>query len=261
MRTYAIVNQKGGVGKTTTAIELAYILATSCGLRVLLCDGDGQGNTTDMLRSGEITDGMASVILGDEPFYECLICQTDIHGLDLLPAGSGLSTLDMNCLMGKQTPNFFALREFIETLEEDDVYDAVVIDCPPHYSMSSLNAIAASTGIIIPTGTDAYSVTGMEELVEQLDFIRQEVHPGLRILGALITKWHKADVVEDAVAHLRENAPVSVFQTVIRRTDKVEESSWARQCVQQWSPFSAASRDYRAFVAELLDMEGVSFGG
>ena len=261
MRTYAIVNQKGGVGKTTTAIELAYILATSCKQRVLLCDADGQGNTTDMLRSGEPTDGMVSVILGDEPFYECLICSTDVPGLDLLPAGNGLSTLDMNCLMGRQIPNFFALREFIETLEEDNAYDVAIIDCPPHYSVSSLNAIAASTGIIIPTGTDAYSVTGMEELVEQLDCIRKEVHPNLRILGALVTKWHRTDMVDDAVDHLRENAPVPVFRTVIRRTDKVEESSWARQSVQQWSPFSSASRDYRTFVAELLEKEGVSFGG
>lgn len=261
MRTYAIVNRKGGVGKTTTAIELAYILATSCGQRVLLCDADSQGNATDMLRSGAISDGMAAVLDGSEAFYECLISKTDVPNLNLLPAGVGLATLDMNCLMGKQRPDFFALREFIQTLEEDDAYDVVIIDCPPYYSLSSLNAIAASTGIIIPTGTDAYSATGMEELMEQLEFIRQEVHPGLRVLGALVTKWHKADSVEDAVNHLRENAPVPVFRTVIRRTDKVEESSWARQSTQQWSPFSSASRDYRAFVAELVKKEGWKVDG
>lgn len=256
MRTYAIVNRKGGVGKTTTAIELAYILATSCKQRVLLCDADSQGDATAVLHSGPISDGMAAVLEGTEPFYENLIGKTDVPGLDLLPAGEGLAALDMDCLLGEMRPNFDALREFIEYLEEDDAYDVVVIDCPPYYSLSCLNAISACDGVIIPTGTDAYSAVGMEGLVEQIDNIRR-VCPKVRVVGALVTKWHKAAVVEDAENYLRESAPVPVFQTVIRRTDKVEEASWCRQATQQWSPFSSASRDYRAFVAELLEKEGL----
>ena len=259
MRTYSIVNRKGGVGKTTTAIELAYILATSCKQRVLLVDADSQGDATAVLRKGTLSDGLTAVLEGTEPYYENLICRTDVDWLDLLPAGDGLAKLDMDCLLGEVKPRFYALRDFLEVLAEDDVYDAVVIDCPPYYSLSCLNAIAACSGVIIPTGTDAYSAVGMEGLVEQIDDIRR-VCPEVKVLGALVTRWHKAAVVEDAEAYLRESAPVPVFKTVIRRTDKVEEASWARQATQQWSPFSAASRDYRAFVTELLRMEGVKVG-
>ena len=259
MRTYAIVNRKGGVGKTTTAIELAYTLATSCKQRVLLCDADSQGDATAILRSGFISDGMTAVLMKNEPFYMDLICETDIPGLDLLPAGDGLAKLDMDCLLGEIKPDFYALRDFIAVLVEDDMYDSVIIDCPPYYSLSCLNAIAACNGVIIPTGTDAYSAVGMEGLVEQIDDIRR-VCPEVRVLGALVTRWHKAAVVEDAENYLRESAPVPVFETVIRRTDKVEEASWARQSTQQWSPFSAASKDYRAFAAELLAKEGVTVG-
>lgn len=256
MRTYAIVNRKGGVGKTTTAIELAYTLATSYGQRVLLCDADSQRNATSILSVGETTDGMASVLMGDEPFCENLIQSTDVPGLDLLPAGKGLKDIDLACLLGDVPNDFFALREFILVLDEDDAYDAVVIDCPPYYSLSCVNAVCACDGVIIPTGTDAYSATGMDELVEEIDSLRKFC-PNVRILGALVTKWRKSAVVEDAVNLLRENGPVPVFKTVIRRTDKVEESSWARQATQQWSPFSSASRDYRAFAAELLRKEGL----
>ena len=256
MRTYAIVNRKGGVGKTTTAIELAYTLATSCGQRVLLCDADSQGDATAVLRSGPVSDGMASVLQGDEPFYENLSCTTDVPNLHLLPAGEPLAEMDLNCLLGEVKPNFSALREFIEVLAEDDVYDTVIIDCPPYYSLSCLNAIAACDGVIIPTGTDAYSAVGMEGLVKQIDSIRR-IYPKVRVLGALVTKWHKAAVVEDAVDYLRDSGAVPVFKTVIRRTDKVEEASWCRQPTQQWSPFSSASRDYRAFASELLRKEGL----
>ena len=259
MRTYAIVNRKGGVGKTTTAIELAYILATSCKQRVLLCDADSQGDATAVLHSGRCSNGMAAVLRGNEPCFEFLITPTDVPGLDLLPAGERLASVDMACLMGKVTPDFFALRNFLAELEAEDAYDVVVIDCPPYYSLSCLNAITACDGVIIPTGTDAYSAVGMEGLVEQIDSIR-EVSPNVRVVGALVTKWHRADVVRDAEDYLRESGPVPVFQTVIRRTDKVEEASWARQATQQWSPFSSASRDYRAFVAELVEKEGLLRG-
>lgn len=257
MRTFAIVNRKGGVGKTTTAIELAYILATSCKQRVLLIDADSQANATSILGTEDPGGGLAAVLKKEAYYYENVICTTEINGLDLLPATEELAELDMECLLGQIQPDFQTMNELIAVLAEDDAYDSIVIDCPPYYSLSCINAIAASDGIIIPTGTDAYSATGMAGLVRQIDSIRR-VCPHVRVLGCLVTKWHRADHVEDAVDYLREASPVPVFQTVIRRTDKVEESSWARLSVQQWSPFSGASRDYRAWVAELLDREGIS---
>ena len=137
---------------------------------------------------------------------------------------------------------------------EDAYYDTVVIDCPPYYSVSCLSAIAACDSIIIPAGIDAYSTTGMAGLVRQIDNIRQACppDPGGRVL---VTQWRRSSIGEDAVHTLREESPVPIFRTVIRRTDKVVESSWSREPVGALSPFSSASRDYRTWVAELLGRE------
>ena len=195
MRTFAIVNRKGGVGKTTTAVELAFILATSCKQRVLFVDADSQGNATSMmLASGQDPSGAGLAAALEYPieYYPDIIWRTDYEGLDIIPAG-----------------------------------------------------------------IDAYSTTGMAGLVRQIDNIRQAC-PQIRVAGVLVTQWRRSSIGEDAVQTLREESPVPIFRTVIRRTDKVVESSWSREPVGALSPFSAASRDYRTWVAELLEREGVA---
>lgn len=260
MKTFAIVNRKGGVGKTTTAIELSYILATQYGRRVLLIDADSQANATGVLRPvGELLgdlDCLAAVLRGAEPYCENVIFTTDVPRLLLLPAGEDLDRLDMDCTVGRETPNFTALREFCSVLAEDDAYDVVVIDCPPYYSVSCINAILACGSVIIPTDCSVWSAVGMGRLVDQIDDLRK-LSPDLHVAGALVTQWRRYDSVREAETYMRDHGPVPVFDTVIRRTDKVPESGWARQSVQQWSPFSSASRDYRAWVAELVEKEGL----
>ena len=100
------------------------------------------------------------------------------------------------------------------------------------------------------------SATGVADLVDQIDSLRY-IHPDIRVAGVLVNQWHRSPVVEDSVAYLREEGHVPVYDTVIRRTDKVPESSWARMAVQQWSPWCSAARDYRAWVSELLAKEGM----
>lgn len=259
MRTFAIVNRKGGVGKTATAVNLAYILATSCKKRVLLIDADSQANASSIIvRPNE--SGLAAVLQGTEPYYN-VIDHTDIPNLDLLPASDELGDLDLECMAGLKQPGYFALRSFLEVLAEDDVYDLVVIDCPPYFSLSCVNAIMAADRIIIPTDTDGFSTGGMEKLIRQIDNLRKAC-PNVVISGCLVTRWKKSDVAEDAINHLREEIPVHVFRHVIRASDdKVRESTWAGQAVAQWSPWSNAARDYRAWVAELLTQEGISYEG
>ena len=104
--------------------------------------------------------------------------------------------------------------------------------------------------------SDACSATGVADLVDQIASLRS-LHPALRVAGVLVNQWHRSPVVEDAAAYLREEGQVPVYDTVIRRTDKVPESSWARMAVQQWSPWCSAARDYRAWAAELLAKEGM----
>lgn len=260
MRTFAIVNRKGGVGKTATAVNLAYILATSYKKRVLLIDADSQANASSIVTKPNEA-GLAAVLQGNEPHYENLIDQTDISNLDLLPATEELADLDLQCMAGLKQPAFFALRNFLEVLAEDDVYDILVIDCPPYFSLSCVNAIMAADRIIIPTDTDGFSTGGMGKLVKQIDSIRKAC-PDVVISGCLVTRWKKSDVAEDAINYLRDKSPIHIFQHVIRASDdKVRESTWAGQAVAQWSPWSNASRDYRAWVAELLEQEAISHDG
>jgi chromosome partitioning protein len=252
MKVFAILNMKGGVGKTTTAINLAYVLAAEYQFRVLLADADAQANATRLLLPGDEYDGMAALLRGRTSCYDELICVSDIPCLDVLPASDELWSIDLSCVTGDGSRAFGALLELREAIEEDDEYDIMIIDCPPNFSAACVSAIKASDCIVIPVLPDAFSSAGMASLVQQIDGVRKQ-NPQVRIGGCLINQWHNADVVTEAEGYLREKSIIPVYRTVIRRTDKVPESTWARQPVLVWSPQSAAARDYRAWVQELIE--------
>lgn len=258
MRTFAIINNKGGVGKTTTAINLAVCLATTHQQRVLLVDADGQRNATRALLGNAKYDGLAAILTGMAVCYDEVVEPTDIDGLDMIPASTELWGIDLHSRNGGAV-YLNALRDARDAITEDDSYDVMVIDCPPHFSASCIAAILASNSIIIPVLPDAYSAEGMDDLVEQIDNVR-EISPEVRVAGCLINQFHTADVVLDAVEYFREAAPVPVYETVIRRTDKVTESTWATGSVLIWSPQSSAARDYRAWVQELVTKEALCNG-
>ena len=261
MRTFAILNMKGGVGKTTTAVNLAYLLAAEYRRRVLLIDADPQANATHALLPDGEYSGLAGLLGGFATVYDEVIVSTGLPGLDVLPASDELWALDLKERAGDgplhSTAN--ALRDLRDAAMEDDAYDVIVIDCPPNFSAACVSAISAANSIIIPALPDAFSAAGMDSLTRQIDGVRQ-IHPDVRVAGCLINQWHNADVVADATDYLREHSPVPVFDTVIRRTDKVLESTWVREPVQVWSPFSSAARDYRAWVKELAGKEGLERG-
>ena len=260
MRTFAVVNMKGGVGKTTTAINLACILATDYQQRVLLVDADAQSNATRcLLDAAETRSGLAALLTGLASYDELIEPVAEIEGLDMLPATNELWRVDFACVTGDGSGVFRALRGLRDAVEEDDSYDVMVIDCPPSFSAACVSAIVASDSIIIPVLPDAFSAAGMADLVEQIDSARR-YQPSIRVSGILINQWHRADVVEDATEYLRAASPVPVFDTVIRRTDRVLESTWAQQPVMIWSPRSSAARDYRAWVRELVTKEAVLGG-
>lgn len=262
MRTFAILNMKGGVGKTTTAINLAYLLATEYQRRVLLIDADPQANATHaLLRSGSEWAGLAGLLGGYATVYDEVVVSSGVPNLDVIPASEELWGIDLMEHDGEVSfqSASSALRDLRDNAMEDDAYDMIVIDCPPSFSTACIAAINAANSIIIPVLPDAFSATGMAGLVYQIDGVRK-IHPDVRVAGCLVNQWHNADVVVDATAHLRAESPVPVFDTVIRRTDKVLEATWAREPVQTWSPFSSAARDYRTWVKELVQKEGLDDG-
>ena len=204
MKTIAIVNLKGGVGKTVTAVNVAAILATEYGQRVLLIDADPQANATQSLLPPGEYNTLAGLLTIPDAYYDDLLYHSSIRGLDVLPADDELRNLDVDLLQGER-PNLRAIRDLRDAVAEDDAYDCIVIDCPPALSPACAAAIAASTDVVIPIKVDAYSVRGMNELTAQIDRLRS-IYPDVHVAGCLPTMWYRSDTVEQGERLLQEQA-------------------------------------------------------
>lgn len=250
MKTIAIMNNKGGVGKTITAINLAEILVAEHGKRVVLVDCDGQMNLTNFYFpkfDPEVNFDMADLILGDgEPAWSENLMPIK-PDLDLIPASTDLYQMDLEAIRdGAHEP--LRLREFVQSAEEDGEVDYFICDCPPGFTVASVAALLAADEVIIPLTVDGFSIKGMEAMWRQLRTLK---NTGVKIAGVLITQWHNSQVVHVGEKLIR-SLDVPVFETTIRRTDKVPESTIERLPMAEYSPGSAATKDYRAFVREYL---------
>lgn len=252
MRTIAIMNNKGGVGKTVTAVNMADILVRDHGKKVVLVDCDGQMNLTrfyipkfDPVENYTMADMLTG---GGEPVWSDNLMPLELN-LDLIPAAPDLYNLD---LMAIQDGLSFPERvfEFANAARQDDDVDYMIFDCPPGFTIASVGALMASDDVVIPMLLDGFSYTGMEDMMRQIANL-QKGHAGVRIAGVLVTQWHNSEVVRQGEQLLRSSG-VPVFRQTIRRTDKVPESTFEGSPIVLYSPGSAASRDYRAWVREYL---------
>lgn len=261
MRTIAIMNNKGGVGKTVTAINLADILVRDHRKRVVLVDCDGQANLTRFFAPCMDADmgeaiTTADILTGNcEPLWRDNLLPVR-EGIQLLPGCSGLYDLDVDAIKdGVSAPE--NLRQFTAAARADDEMDFMIFDCPPGYTVASVAALLAADEVVIPVTADAFSISGVMAVLKQVRTI-QRARPGLRAT-ALLTQTRRADVVTAGENMLREMG-VPVFSSRIRRTDKVPESTLSLCPLAEYSPGSAAARDYRVWVGELLKMGGVICG-
>lgn len=253
MKVYSILNLKGGVGKTVTAVNLAYVLHHHYGKRVLLVDADPQGNASSYGPKPEQWSGtLASMMCGMEHDPYQVITTDAILGVDLIAADIDLNDADI--LRAQNDP--FVLRtipDLVRTLCEDDAYDVIVIDCPPSFSSACVSAIAASTDVVIPLRIDNFAISGMRELTSQVNGLRA-IAPDLRIAGVLVTQQHRSNVQRDGLAYLRANSPAPVFTQTIRRATAVEESTFARLPVERYAPLSMVAQDYRTWIEDLAEV-------
>lgn len=270
MRTTAVINLKGGVGKTTTVINMAAVLAEMNKL-VLVIDADPQANATQFygFRDPEKTIDCTLAQLmdrdaeGRSDTAEDYVYRTLWPTVALLPASIDLINADIASTQRFGSVSIKAIADLLNALNESawvssgvpeggcDAFDHVLIDCPPSFTAASVAAIYAADDIIIPVEADLFSVTGLATLLAQIDSVRR-VKPEIRVAGALITKWHNSPACIQGEAALRSSG-LPVFEQTIRRSEKVPESIFLRQPLQTYSPMSAAGRDYRAFVAEYLE--------
>ena len=253
IRTTAILNLKGGVGKTTTAINMAAILATKWGKRVLLIDADSQCNTTEFFGGKETDDTLANILRYSgscddtaEHYAPITIQNTGIENLDLIPADDTLMDMDLSAASNGNV-DVNVLRSLVEDVREE--YDFVLIDCPPAFNAAAAAALVAADDVIIPIKLDAFSLRGMVNLTRQIHNMKR-INPRLRISGLLPTMWYKAPEIQDAEQQLRA-AGFRVFHH-IRRSDKVDRMTFQQEALLISSPNSAAGVDYRTFVAEYV---------
>ena len=253
MEVYSIVNLKGGVGKTVTACNLAAILGTFHYLRVLLVDADAQANASRFFGCGMEANTLSGILEGHCAYWPEYVLETDVQGVSIIPADIGLLEQDIASVRSGGGAQSRRLAELLDALTADNAFDAVFFDCPPAFSAASVAAISCSTAVIVPTKVDAWSLAGVDEISRQVAGVRS-IRPEIRVAGCLITMFHNADVQLQGEKLLR-SGDLPVYETVIRRTDKVDESTFARQPLFLWSKTSSAGRDYMAFAQEFLRKE------
>ncbi len=257
MRTTAVCNLKGGVGKTVTAINLAAILARDHNKRVLLVDADSQHNTTDFFGGDPADRGVASYLSGEQdPYYPNNFVETETPGLYLLTGSDDLMDYDISAIRDGRA-NKQALAELFSVMAEDegdeDGFDQVVIDCPPAFNAASAAALAAVDEVIIPLALDAFSVSGVANMLRQIHNMRA-INPRLRVAGVLITKWRPDMAAQEAdLRNLGRVLPV--YAHVIRDSRKVTSMTFSGDPLIIHSPHSAAAIDYRRWVREYLGEE------
>lgn len=238
MKSISIVNLKGGVGKTVTAVNLAGILAADYGKRVLLVDSDPQGDASQYIGVAPDACSTADLFDGGTAYYEDVIQHTIYRDLDIIPSDMQLASVDLDAdIDRKQAVRVYA--DLRDALVEDDAYDVMIFDCPPSFSLPCISAIAASDTVIVPIKPGAFEMSGMRLLADQIASVRNTGLAKRSVFG-LLTIWHNADATRQSEYWLREHSPIPLFYRKIRRTDKVTESTYAAQPVTRWSPPSVA---------------------
>ena len=252
IRTTAILNLKGGVAKTTTAINMAAILAEKYKHRVLLIDADSQCNTTEFFGGKTDEETLASLLRYsgkrelDEELVRAAIQATEFDGISLIPGDESLMDMDLSAA-AQGTVDANVLRALIEIVK--GWYDFVLIDCPPAFNAASAAALVAADDVVIPIKLDAFSLRGMANLMRQIRNMRK-INPRLKVAGLLPTMWYKDQQIQDAEEQLRA-AGLRVFPH-IRRSDKVDKMTFQQDPLLISSPNSAAGVDYRKFVVEYV---------
>ena len=256
MKSIAILNLKGGVGKTVTAVNVAAILAADYKNRVLLVDCDSQCNASQFYAAltDEGTPNLARwLTAAGRGSYLSYVQETALPGLSILPASDRLMDLDVGKISSGQV-NGTALRALTQEAAVGDAADFVIFDCPPAFNAASAAALVAADEVIIPVKLDAFSLAGMGNLMRQVGNMRR-INPALRVAGLLVTMWTRTAESLSAYDELKNYSGLHVYSTRIRRTNFVDSMTFSRQQITSFSPHSAAAIDYRRFVREYLGTE------
>ncbi len=248
VRVTACTNQKGGVGKTTTVINLAAFLALS-GTRTLVIDLDPQGNATSGLGvDRRSVDGSSYNALVDRLPISELVVRTAIDGLDLVPSAPALSGAEVE-LVGATARE----RRLSASLAElNGSYERVLIDCPPSLGLLTLNALTAADGVLIPIQTEYYALEGLSQLVNTIRRVREGLNPRLEIEGVLLTMYDaRTNLSAQVATEVRRHMNGSVYRTVVPRSVRLSEAPSHGLPIALYDPASRGADAYRDLAGEV----------
>jgi chromosome partitioning protein len=247
---FATVNQKGGVGKTTTAVNLASYLATF-GKKILLIDSDPQGNATSGLGidRNDIKECMYDVIINGVEFSS-IIKPTSISGLEIAPATPRLAGAEVELTEIEFRES--RLKNAVLNIRQN--YDYLLIDCPPSLSLLTVNALTAADQVIIPIQCEYYALEGLSQLVKTIELIKKSLNPDLRICGILLTMYDSRTLLsEQVVEETRQHFGGRVFKTMIPRNVRLAEAPSFGQPIVFYDPSSSGAVAYENLSREILD--------
>lgn len=254
-RILAITNQKGGVGKSTTAINLGAALAEK-GRRVLLVDIDPQGNCTSGLgiQKSELNHCIYDVLRGDLPLEEVTV-DTTVKRLTIVPATLRLAGAEIELVSAVSRENRLA-RALAPVASR---YDYVLLDCPPSLGLLTLNALTAASGVLVPIQCEFYALEGISQLLEVVEVVRSHLNPALSISGVVLTLFDsRLNLSEQVAEEVRGHFGSLVYKSVIPRNVKLAEAPSFGQSVLEYDPRSRGSQAYKDLAREVISREKAS---
>lgn len=251
-KVIAIVNQKGGVAKTTTATNLSAYLA-HLGKFVLLIDMDPQGNATSGfgLEQSKVDKGLYEAIVGEHKLSD-VIHHTNIEGHKIAPATLDLAgaNIELVNMEGRE----YKLREIINEVRH--AYDYIIIDCPPSLGLLTINALTAADEVLIPVQTEYYALEGLSQLLNTIHLVRDNLHPDLSVLGAVMTMYDERYRLSKEVFHeLYRYFPNRIFRTVVPRSVALAEAPSFGKSILEYRPRSKGARAYKRLAKEIITLD------
>ncbi len=252
-KTIAIFNQKGGVGKTATAVNLAASISTKK-KRVLLVDIDPQGNASGGLGidKAQLESTVYDLLLGGEKDPKAIIQNTSMANLDILPSNYDLAGAEIELV--NQEKREFCLKEALSPIKDD--YDYIFIDCPPTLGLLSLNALTAADSVLIPIQCEYYALEGVSDLVNTIKLIKSGSNPDLEVQGIVLTMYdRRTNLSVEVVREVKKHFEDKLYASLIPRNIRIAEAPGYGQPICAYDPFSKGARSYMNLAKEFIKKE------
>ena len=249
-RTIAIANQKGGVGKSTTAINLSSCLG-EMGQKVLTIDMDPQGNTTSGMgvEKNEVENTIYELLLGESKLEDCII-PLNFDNLSLIPSNVNLAGAEIE-LIGVEDKEFI-LKNAIDQVR--DQYDFIIIDCPPSLNMLTINAKTTADTVLVPIQCEYYALEGLSQLIHTIDLVLQRLNPDLVIDGVVFTMYDvRTNLSNQVVENVKENLDTKIYETLIPRNIRLAEAPSHGLPINMYDSKSAGTESYRMLAKEVME--------